>query len=133
MSTKQRCVHRSKVCCQTLKHYNNVFATGENNVGYLLVSSTNKTDRHDITEILLKAALNTIKQTNHWAVVIKRVCGRHLSLHMSVSDIILRISPSVTYIDGRNILPSVRKLITNLTVIKCLKNSQRFCLLGTKS
>ena len=29
-----------------------------------LVSSTNKTDRHDITEILLKVVLNTIKQTN---------------------------------------------------------------------
>ena len=28
------------------------------------VSSTNKTDRHDITEILLKVALSTIKQTN---------------------------------------------------------------------
>jgi hypothetical protein len=28
------------------------------------VSSTNKTDRHDITEISLKVALNTIKQTN---------------------------------------------------------------------
>ena len=28
------------------------------------VSSTNNTDRHDITEILLKVALNTIKQTN---------------------------------------------------------------------
>jgi hypothetical protein len=28
------------------------------------VSSTNKTDLHDITEILLKVALNTIKQTN---------------------------------------------------------------------
>jgi hypothetical protein len=27
------------------------------------VSATNKTDRHDITEILLKVALNTIKQT----------------------------------------------------------------------
>jgi|JYMV01.1.fsa_nt_gi methylthioribose-1-phosphate isomerase len=27
------------------------------------VSSTNKTDRHDITEILLKVALNTIIQT----------------------------------------------------------------------
>ena len=27
------------------------------------VSSTNKTDRHDITEILLKVALNTIYQT----------------------------------------------------------------------
>jgi hypothetical protein len=28
------------------------------------VSSTNKTDRHDITEILLKMALNIITQTN---------------------------------------------------------------------
>jgi hypothetical protein len=28
------------------------------------VSSTNKTDRHNITEILLNAALNTIKRTN---------------------------------------------------------------------
>ena len=28
-----------------------------------LVFSTNKTDCHDITEILLKVALNTIKQT----------------------------------------------------------------------
>ena len=28
------------------------------------VSSTNKTDHHDITEILLKVALNTTKQTN---------------------------------------------------------------------
>jgi hypothetical protein len=33
------------------------------------VSSTNKTDRHDITEILLKVALNTInpnKQSKQW-------------------------------------------------------------------
>jgi len=28
------------------------------------VSSTNKTDHHDITNILLKVALNTAKQTN---------------------------------------------------------------------
>jgi hypothetical protein len=28
------------------------------------VSSTNKTDRHDITEILLKVALNIINQPN---------------------------------------------------------------------
>ena len=28
------------------------------------VSSTNKTDRHDITEMLFKMALNTINQTN---------------------------------------------------------------------
>ena len=30
-----------------------------------VVFSTNKTDCHDITEILLKVVLNTIKPTNH--------------------------------------------------------------------
>jgi hypothetical protein len=29
------------------------------------ISSSNKTDHHEITEILLKVALNTIKQTKH--------------------------------------------------------------------
>jgi hypothetical protein len=29
-----------------------------------IINFTNKTDRHDIAEILLKVALNTIKQTN---------------------------------------------------------------------
>jgi hypothetical protein len=29
---KQRCVHRSKTCCQTLKHFDNVFAIGGNNI-----------------------------------------------------------------------------------------------------
>jgi hypothetical protein len=32
------------------------------------VSSINKTDRHDIAEILLKVALNTIKQTNYRSI-----------------------------------------------------------------
>jgi hypothetical protein len=32
--------------------------------GFLRVSSTNKIDRHDITEILLEVTLNTITQTN---------------------------------------------------------------------
>jgi len=50
------------------------------------VSSTNKTDRHDITEILLKVALNTIKQANvtitFWSILLKafkyswRVCSK---------------------------------------------------------
>jgi hypothetical protein len=31
---------------------------------YNIISSTNKTDCHDMTEILSKVALNTIKQTN---------------------------------------------------------------------
>jgi hypothetical protein len=34
------------------------------------VSSTNKTDGHNITEMLLKVALNTIKQTNKTAIVL---------------------------------------------------------------
>ena len=34
------------------------------------VSSTNKTDQHDITEILLKVALNTIKQTKNKNIII---------------------------------------------------------------
>ena len=48
------------------------------------VSSTNKTDRHDITEILLKVALNTIEQTNntHFYLLEYRniicLCPRHL-------------------------------------------------------
>ena len=33
------------------------------------VSSTNKTDRHDITEIMLKVALSTIKQTNKQTIL----------------------------------------------------------------
>jgi hypothetical protein len=42
----------------------NVLATGQWFSPGSPVSSTNKTDRHDITEIFLKVALNTIKQTN---------------------------------------------------------------------
>ena len=32
MSAKQRCVHRSKTCCQTLKHFDNVISTCRENV-----------------------------------------------------------------------------------------------------
>jgi hypothetical protein len=38
------------------------------------LSSTNKTDRHDITEILLKVALNTLNQAN------KNIINRNISL-----------------------------------------------------
>jgi hypothetical protein len=37
------------------------------------VSSTNKTDRHDITEILSKVVLNTIKQTNIYTVTERNI------------------------------------------------------------
>ena len=39
------------------------------------VSSTNKTDRHKITEILLKVTLNTIKQTNKQTEVERKNLG----------------------------------------------------------
>jgi len=42
-----------------------------------LVSSTNKTGRHDITEILLKVVLNTIKQTNKMWLQLYIMCYWH--------------------------------------------------------
>ena len=42
------------------------------------VSSTNKTDRHNIAEILLKVALNTIKQSN---IKLCFTCKERCSLH----------------------------------------------------
>jgi hypothetical protein len=41
------------------------FATGRWVSPNTLISSTNKIDRLDITEILLKVTLNTIKQAKH--------------------------------------------------------------------
>jgi hypothetical protein len=54
------------------------------------VSSTNKTYRHDITEILLKVALNTIKQT-------KKRKGKQFLLQMwhSVLSILFQIVISI--------------------------------------
>jgi len=50
----------------SIQHYDYVvkFVCGLRQVGgFLPVPSTNKTDRHDITEILLKVASNTTNQT----------------------------------------------------------------------
>jgi hypothetical protein len=57
ISTKTRCTTLCEKVCQWL-------ATGGWFSRGTAVSSTNITDRHDITGILLKVALNTIKQTN---------------------------------------------------------------------
>ena len=56
ISIRARCTTLCNKVCQWL-------ATGQWFSPGPPVSSTNKTDRHDITEILLKVALNTIKQT----------------------------------------------------------------------
>jgi hypothetical protein len=55
ISIRARCTTLYDKVCQWL-------ATGR---WFSPVSSTNKTDSHDMTEILLKVALNTIKQTNN--------------------------------------------------------------------
>jgi hypothetical protein len=48
----------------SIQHYVKKFVSDLRQIGdFLRVSSTNKTDRHDITEVLLKVALNTINQT----------------------------------------------------------------------
>ena len=50
----------------SIQHYVIEFVSNLRQVGGFqgtLVSSTNKTDGHDITEILLKVALNTINKT----------------------------------------------------------------------
>ena len=49
--------HKSKKKCKyrTLEKYSNTFYKNKQNI---------KTDRHDITAILFKVALNTIKPTN---------------------------------------------------------------------
>ena len=58
----------------SIQHYVVKFVGDLRQVGGFLrvlttVSSTNKTNRHDITEILLKVALNTIKQTTHFTYI----------------------------------------------------------------
>ena len=55
ISIRARCTTLCNTVCQWL-------ATGRWFTPCPLVSSTNKTDRHNITEILLKVTLNTIKQ-----------------------------------------------------------------------
>ena len=57
ISIRARCTTLCDKVCQWL-------ATGWWFSPGLPVSSTNKTDHHDITEMLLEVALNTIKQTN---------------------------------------------------------------------
>jgi hypothetical protein len=58
------------------------------------VSSTNKTDRHDITEILLEVVLNILNQTNDiccgifffFRMIIQRVNIRFVDIGGIVSD-----------------------------------------------
>ena len=99
------CIRYIKLCnkdCQWL-------ATGRWFSPGTPVSFTNKTDCHDITEILLKVALNTIiltltrKLMNQWLLLVKlksslrKIYGHHLdfvnSYQLSVSQITTHMVP----------------------------------------
>ena len=49
-------------------------------------SSNNKTDRHDITEILLKVTLNTTKQTNKQTLLLPTKCNKWCVLFLCTFD-----------------------------------------------
>jgi hypothetical protein len=62
ISIRARCT----TLCDNVYHW---LATGRWLCQVTSVSCTNKTDRHDIAEILLKVALDTIKQTNKRSIL----------------------------------------------------------------
>jgi len=57
MSAKQRCVHRSKTCCQPFKHFDNVFATCGNNIVEVFVF------------VFVYYTHNYICLKSHWCIV----------------------------------------------------------------
>ena len=58
------------------------------------VSSTNKTDHHDITEILLKVALNTISSLNYLVIIDILV---DVNEHEILSNLTLRYKFKMVY------------------------------------
>ena len=79
ISIRARCTTLFDIVCQWL-------ATSRRFSPGPPVSSTNKTDRHDITEILLKVALSTIKQTNQITEHKKRLRQTSLEMHYPPCD-----------------------------------------------
>jgi hypothetical protein len=106
------------------------------------VSSTNKTDRHDITEILLKVASNTIKQTNKQTNKQNYACERIillliitllLELQISIFDIHLYLishDNAETMTTGRMMPSGINSppvVVSTKTWILILVRMVRFC------
>jgi hypothetical protein len=87
ISIKARCTTLCDKVCQWL-------ATGQWFSPGPPVSSINKTDCHDITEILLKVALNTIKQTNRspFVFVIYNIIDLNLNKALLTSNLTIILS-----------------------------------------
>ena len=54
----------------------------------ILVSSTNKADHHDITEIVLKVALNTTKQTTKESCIVLYLCLLHDNIKTKITTLL---------------------------------------------
>ena len=52
MYVKQRCVHCSKTCYQTLKHFDNIFATGGNNICFSFFPFHGRIEHRSIFKLL---------------------------------------------------------------------------------
>jgi hypothetical protein len=63
---------------------------------YNIISSINKTDRHYITEILLKVALNTIKQTT------KTLCNIRITLPTLNINFLKFVKSWISNLDDQN-------------------------------
>ena len=79
IAIKARCTTLCDKVCQWL-------ATGRWFSPCLPVSSTNKTDRHDRTEILWKVALSTMKQTNQQGVYLFNKVFSYMCLKDGIKD-----------------------------------------------
>ena len=64
--------HQSSNPVHSMQHYVIIIATGWWFSPGTPVSSINKTDRHNITEILLKVALNTINHTVAFLIALSK-------------------------------------------------------------
>jgi hypothetical protein len=71
-------------------------------------SSTNKTDSHDMTEILLKVALNTIKQTYF------SISGVPLISFFTSLLFILHNSPDLTWRDVQHLEDTLSPMIMGI-------------------
>ena len=83
------------------------------------VSSTNKTDRHDITEILLKVALNTINQPNQPINLIKMHWDSKILLTRGI-PIFIEFMDSIVSLDSINLeKQNLKNLFFNSTKKNC--------------
>ena len=97
------------------------------------VSSTNKTDHHNITEILLKVALNTIKQINIkfivWSVCLSYVGSCFVKIRvMKIKSlrIISRINSKYNYVKHINKIFSYF-FLHNCNILHLSKNMLYLC------